>query len=510
MPRRKIGADLKEALCKLYEAGDISAETIEKHGLMSRATFFRNLKIYKTGASLEQRHSTGRKTNADKLRQHERLELDALQPKHLSHLELVLLLDDDDKDSQAIGSRNKRKGKGIAGSSKRKDATARGTAADEQADDAHQTAAESGSESEGDLEDSAVLARRQVLEQLTQASRSFLTASSSKDAAIGKLTSPSAFADLDSLLRPEDSHYSHSNRGALFIVRRRRESRDQDADGEIVAAVALRSLIWTPEIFQALGPSYANRSIDKICNLAQLRVDPQWQRKGIGQWLIRVAEFKASKLGFTHLYTQSAASRAELLSFWTHAGFHEFVRLDNVARLEKAIVSPTATTTATAESAKPSARSPPGTARGDGAAGEASSQPSLKRRRMGNGVPNVAKQQGEARLATIPSAMALDPNIPLDSPEEPFSTPLAPTTMDAVVPSRSAPAPNLRPIETPSVILQSTATSSAPTILQDLGGSVGVAIPAPTSYTAARDSNGDPRRRIAFHETSLSDSGRST
>uniref|UniRef100_V5EJ60 N-acetyltransferase domain-containing protein n=1 Tax=Kalmanozyma brasiliensis (strain GHG001) TaxID=1365824 RepID=V5EJ60_KALBG len=237
MPRRKIGADLKEALCKLYEAGDISAETIEKHGLMSRATFFRNLKIYKTGASLEQRHSTGRKTNADKLRQHERLELDALQPKHLSHLELVLLLDDDDKDSQAIGSRNKRKGKGIAGSSKRKDATARGTAADEQADDAHQTAAESGSESE---------------------------------------------------------------------------------------AVALRSLIWTPEIFQALGPSYANRSIDKICNLAQLRVDPQWQRKGIGQWLIRVAEFKASKLGFTHLYTQSAASRAELLSFWTHAGFHEF------------------------------------------------------------------------------------------------------------------------------------------------------------------------------------------
>ncbi len=112
MPRRKIGADLKEALCKLYEAGDITAEIIEKHGIMSRATFFRNLKVYKTGASLEQRHSTGRKTNADKLKEHERQELDALQPAHLSDLELVLLLDDDDKAAQEVAMRSKRKGKG--------------------------------------------------------------------------------------------------------------------------------------------------------------------------------------------------------------------------------------------------------------------------------------------------------------------------------------------------------------------------------------------------------------
>ncbi len=49
-----------------------------------------------------------------------------------------------------------------------------------------------------------------------------------------------------------------------------------------MAAIALRSLIWTPQIYQALGPSYASRSIDKICNLAHLRVDPVWQGKGSG------------------------------------------------------------------------------------------------------------------------------------------------------------------------------------------------------------------------------------
>ncbi len=301
MPRRKIGADLKEALCKLYEAGDISADTIEKHGIMSRATFFRNLKMYKSGASLEQRHSTGRKTNADKLKEQDKLELDALRPSHLSHLELVLLLDEDDKGLQEGSARNKRKAKANATSSKRRDL---GKSAAGEASRSEGTAIrdESGSESDGDSDDAAILAKHQALAKLRQAARSFLAAdgvaSSSRGVDQSTMDDRSGINDLDSLLKPEDSHYSHVNRGALFIVRPKGEVREDGPTGGIIAAIALRSLIWTPEIYQALGPSYAGRSIDRICNLVHLRVDARWQRRGIGRWLVNVAGLKAAKLGF--------------------------------------------------------------------------------------------------------------------------------------------------------------------------------------------------------------------
>ncbi|SPO27077.1 uncharacterized protein UTRI_10536_B [Ustilago trichophora] len=355
MPRRKIGADLKEALCKLYEAGDISAETIEKHGLMSRATFFRNLKMYKTGASLEQRHSTGRKTNADKLKEQEKQELDSLRPAHLSHLELVLLLDDDDRSAQNLAARNKRKAKASAASSSKRRDTGRGTTGYNN-DLAAAAGDDSGSDSDdGELDEGASLASRQALEKLTQAARSFLMSSDIN--ASSEPSSFNTFADLDSLLRPEDSHYSHSNRGALYVVRRRTENKEGDGTGDIIAAIALRSLIWTPQIYQALGPSYASRSIDKVFNLSRLRVDPMWQRKGIGRWLVSAAELKASKLGFSHLYTQSDANRAELLSFWRRTGFNEVARLDNVARLEKVVVAPVVPFKG--EGSKRVARSPP-------------------------------------------------------------------------------------------------------------------------------------------------------
>ncbi|CDU26027.1 uncharacterized protein SPSC_06198 [Sporisorium scitamineum] len=444
MPRRKIGADLKEALCKLYEAGDITADTIEKHGIMSRATFFRNLKMYKSGASLEQRHSTGRKTNADKLKEHEKKELDALHPTHLSHLELVLLLDDDEKGAHATAARNKKKIKVNAGSSKRKD-TAKGLG-DEQSNEAAQTVDDSASESDADVDEGAALASKQTLEELTQAVRSFLASSTSNEESG---TAANGSADLRSLSKLEDSHYSHSNRGALFVVRRRGDNSATEQHQGIVAAVALRSLIWTPEIYQALGPSYASRSIDKICNLARLRVDPMWQRKGIGRWLVRVAELKASKLGFAQLYTQADANNIELLSFWKSAGLNEFARFSDVARLEKAVVVPRAASKGEA-SKRALSRSPPVLPQSDGVLDEPGSSSSSKRQRTdANGVDRTTAQ----RLAN-PKALKIDPAIPSD-----LSTSVLSTT-------RATP-------------------------------------PAYISHTPAAEL---PPRRIAFHDTSSTDS----
>ena len=525
MPRRKIGADLKEALCKLYEAGDISADTIEKHGIMSRATFFRNLKMYKTGASLEQRHSTGRKTNADKLKEQEKQELDSLQPARLSHLELVLLLDDEERSAQSLAARTKRKAKGSASSSKRRE-TGKGTTSEGHAIEAGIAGDESGSESDGDFDEDASLASRQALDRLTQAARSFLVPSSGN--AASETSGFTDSADLDSLLKPEDSHYSLSNRGALYIVRQKMQSNGQDGSGEIVAAIALRSLIWTPQIYQALGPSYASRSIDKICNLARLRVDPMWQRKGIGHWLVNAAELKASKLGFSHLYTQSEAHRAELLSFWERTGFTEFARVNNVARLEKVVSPPTATPKSAAS--KRAARSPPtstplstahtasssthGRMPGVSAVQEDVHEGSTAIRPHIEAGPSAAGQKDSAPIN--PLAPEIDPAIPLDLPS---SLPTSSTpTGGAMLPSTHTMSVTSRPAQKISEIQpqvgQVPSTTAAPAAIAPdhsadpsftpaFIASTSTSVPAllpQTSPDVPHIPTEPPPRRIAFHE----------
>ncbi|KAJ1022080.1 hypothetical protein NDA18_005314 [Ustilago nuda] len=532
MPRRKIGADLKEALCKLYEAGDISADTIEKHGIMSRATFFRNLKMYKTGASLEQRHSTGRKTNADKLKEQEKQQLDSLQPSHLSHLELVLLLDDDDKSAQGLAARNKRKAKGTAASSKRRE-TGKGTSGDAQGNDTAIAAGEdSGSESDGDSDQDANLAYHQTRHQMLQAVRSFLIEPDS--AAPTATASYNSFADLKSLLKPEDTHYSHSNRGALFIVRSEVQSSEAEGGSKIIAAIALRSLIWTPQIYQSLGPAYASRSIDKICNLARLRVHPLWQRKGIGRWLVRAAEIKASKLGFSHLYTQSDASRSELLSFWQRTGFHEFARLHDVARLEKLVVAPM--TPSKGKSSKRAAirASPPVAASTDGVT-SASSVPTATS--VGDGAvqqSNHQQQRTEAKHQAgreaesnqgqaNPSASELDQAIPLDpslamSLVTHLSTPSTTSNALATAETMSSGATHNpaalmnRPLETHAYDASTTAAAPVSIALQMPARSADASAITPATSTSSSSLQilpshdpadvqlGPPPRRIAFHE----------
>ncbi|GAK65328.1 uncharacterized protein PAN0_008c3545 [Moesziomyces antarcticus] len=511
MPRRKIGADLKEALCKLYEAGDISADTIEKHGIMSRATFFRNLKMYKSGASLEQRHSTGRKTNADKLKEQEKLELDALRPLHLSHLELVLLLDEDDKGLQEGSARNKRKAKGTATSSKRRD-LGKSAAGEATRSEGLAMRDESGSESDVDSDDAATLAKHQALAKLRQAARSFLAAdgvaSSSRGVDQSTMDDRSGINDLDSLLKPEDSHYSHVNRGALFIVKPKGEVREDGPTGGIIAAIALRSLIWTPEIYQALGPSYAGRSIDRICNLVHLRVDARWQRQGIGRWLVNVAGLKAAKLGFSHLYTQSASGRAELLSFWQRTGFTEFARFDDIARFEQVATAATVPANAQSEPTKPARRATHATSASSSSAPPrrtiayandhaAARQSSPQRQMPGQTGPDAV--QVNQLTAELDLPIPLDPSISSNSVDQSLlagaerAEPIATSVPYAAPASAAARAGDPTDTASQSVKMASTATAA------------GSAMP---SNEPPRAVVGPPPRRIAFHEAADVESGR--
>ncbi|GAC94541.1 acetyltransferase [Pseudozyma hubeiensis SY62] len=491
MPRRKIGADLKEALCKLYEAGDISADTIEKHGIMSRATFFRNLKMYKTGASLEQRYSTGRKTNADKLKQQEKQQLDALHPPHLSHLEVVLLLEDNEaNDMVSAAARNKRKAKGGGGSSKRKDAPRPSTSEAVNVDTTH-TGEDLTSESDGDDDEIPPSASQLADTQLLQAVRSFLASSENVSS-----------ADLDSLSAPGDSHYSHRNRGALFIVRRRVENRKQGAAPEVIAAAALRSLIWTPEVYQALGSSYANRSIDKICNLARLHVDPAWRRNGIGRWLVRIAELKASKLGFSQLYTQTNTDNVQLLPFWLATGFNEFARMERVARLEKTIIASINPSTAT-DALKRPGHPAPHLPQMNGAHEASRSAPDSKRRRTS--VAGDASSANSAWPPTFPQALQLDPGIPLD-PSIDLSSPSQPS-----LPARAADPGALRTaaLSTPTQSSAETAadsldvtTSAFPRADVETRPTGDPTLPLQTSQAQSHTSSDPPLRTIAFHDSS--------
>lgn len=509
MPRRKIGADLKEALCKLYEAGDISADTIEKHGIMSRATFFRNLKMYKTGASLEQRHSTGRKTNADKLKELERQELDSLQPLHLSHLELVLLLDDDERNSQGAANGHKRKAKGPQGSSKRR-GVGKGWSGDTEGNENATIAEDSASESEEDADEAVSLVRGQALDKLTQAARSFLMVSDG-DASSGSHFSDN-FADLDSLLRPEDSNYSNSNRGALFVVRRRGEKKQGGEAGDIIAAIALRSLIWTPQIYQALGPSYASRSIDKVCNLTRLRVDPVWQRKGIGRWLVQAAELKACKLGFSHLYTQSSANRNELLSFWRKVDFQEFARLDNVARLEKKVIVPMMQPKGGASKRPTSQVDSAATPSSSASAQKVTSPPAVT---VAEGEAALQKQLADDRLlapgevesgqtASTSGALEIDPALPLD--------PMAlPSTTSFSIPNTAAATKAVgSPTSTHSATLLHASPRHQTTASQAryaLGSDSSADPSSSTSRDAIHMQADPPLRKIAFQEANSAKSG---
>lgn len=502
MPRRKIGADLKEALCKLYEAGDISADTIEKHGIMSRATFFRNLKMYKSGGSLEQRHSTGRKTNADKLKQQDRQQLDALQPAHLSHLELVLLLDDEHPNAQTPALRNKRKAKGSLAGSKKKDA-AKTSAGDNPTNDTAQGEDDSASESDGEIDESAAVAHDQEFDRLWQATRSFLASTNNKSGSSSSSSSSSP-TDLDLLSKPEDSHYSHGNRGALFVVRRK----GKDAMSDIVAAVALRSLIWTPEIYQALGPTYANRSIDKIGNLARLHVDSAWRRKGVGRWLVRVAELKASKLGFSQLYTQSDTNDTELLSFWQATGFHEFARLHSVARLEKAVmVVATAATPSGADTSKRRARSPPVLSQTDPVADDPGSASTSKQRRI-DASPSQVSQPASAGYPANPQALQIDPAIPLDpSLGVPSSSALSTSASGAMLADSAALSNSSRPSDAASASVFSVDTSGPiPAPIQTSSATLTAAIPVHTSPEPSQLTSEPPLRKIAFHDSSATTS----
>lgn len=488
MPRRKIGADLKEALCKLYEAGDISADTIEKHGIMSRATFFRNLKMYKTGASLEQRYSTGRKTNADKLKQQEKQQLDALHPPHLSHLELVLLLDDSEANGMVSATaRNKRKAKGGGGTSGKKDAPRPSTSEGTNADTTH-PGEDSSSESDGDDDEPSSSAVQLADTQLLQAARSFLASSDD-----GSST------DLDSLSAPGDSHYSHRNRGALFIVRRRVENKSQEAAPEIVAAAALRSLIWTPEIYQALGSSYANRSIDKVCNLARLHVGPAWRRNGIGRWLVRIAELKASKLGFSQLYTQSNIDNVELLPFWLATGFKEFARMHHMARLEKTILASTDPPSATVALNRPGHPLSP-LPQAHGVHETSRSAPDSKKRRTS--VAADASSASSAAPPTFPPALQLDPDIQLD-PSIDLSSPSRPslpaTAADPGALRNAALSPPTQSSAEAAVASLDVTASTFPRANVETSDPT---LPLRNSQALAPVSSEPPLRTIAFHDSS--------
>ncbi|KAN0066145.1 hypothetical protein ACQY0O_000239 [Thecaphora frezii] len=325
MPRRKIGADLKEALCKLYEAGDISADTIEKHGIMSRATFFRNLKMWKAGDSLEQRHSTGRKTNADKRREQEQQEVDRLQPVSLQQLHLSLLEDIGAGSSPPLPSdKGAGKAKEEGEPCQEFDASRSRSVSvdDDAADDEPVLLAVPDADAERRDEE-----RRS---RQNEQARNFCLRMIKQ--AYGFDYTPAWHDDLDSLLDPDGNQYSTRHRGAFWVVRQ------SDESGPIVATVGLRSFIWKPQLYQSLGVRYASKSIDKVGYLGRLYVDPIWRRRGIGRWLTSVAELKASKLGFSTIHLHATSSAEGTIAFWRSMGYTEFGEIDGNTHFDRGIV----------------------------------------------------------------------------------------------------------------------------------------------------------------------------
>ncbi|EPQ31920.1 uncharacterized protein PFL1_00119 [Pseudozyma flocculosa PF-1] len=340
MPRRKIGADLKEALCKLYEAGDLSADTIEKHGIMSRATFFRNLKMWKAGDSLEQRHSTGRKTNADKRRQEEQQEVDRLQPSSLQQLRLTLLQEPANAAAGPsrlpLSDRSLGKKRDSGDGAHQPDATAHTAAAVDAAtagpDTSEPEPVTSADEADDvddvdEAEDPGEEGRRHDVQHARDFCLRMVKQTYGADSA------ESARDDLDSLLDPDGNQYSARHRGAFWVVRQ-----SDDPTGPIVATVGLRSFIWEPQLYQSLGERYATKSIDKIGHLDRLYVDPIWRRRGIGRWLTSVVELKASKFGFSSIYLHAAATPSTAVAFWQAMGYAGFGDIGGQAHFDKPIV----------------------------------------------------------------------------------------------------------------------------------------------------------------------------
>ena len=273
--RRKISADLKEALCKLYEAGDLTAEAIERNGIMVRNTFYHTLRIWKAGISLEQGRSTGRKTNADKQREQEAFELERLQPASLAELHLTLLDDrslSDPEEEQHVKDEWRR------------------------------------------LHNEARLFCLRCIKE-----------------AYGIDYTPAWHDDLDSLLTPDGNQYSAKHRGAFWIVRH------WDDPSTIIATIGLRSFIWKPQLYQSLGERYASKSIDRVGYIGRIYIDPTWRRRGIGRWLTGVAELKASRLGFSTMYLHADSKMDPTLQFWRSMEYLEFAQIEGNTHFDKSI-----------------------------------------------------------------------------------------------------------------------------------------------------------------------------
>lgn len=110
-------------------------------------------------------------------------------------------------------------------------------------------------------------------------------------------------------------------------------TRRRIARGECYVAVAGAQLIGTITLRpcdRTRGSPWLDRP--DVASVGQLAVEPQWQRRGIGTRLLRLAEQRAIELGAAELALDTAEPARELIDFYSARGYRsiEHLRWPNV------------------------------------------------------------------------------------------------------------------------------------------------------------------------------------
>lgn len=137
---------------------------------------------------------------------------------------------------------------------------------------------------------------------------------------------PDWHLDIDTLLRPEtENQYAQPNRGAFWIV--------SNAEGELVATVGVRGLLFKPALVEAFRYRYPEP--DKVGSLWRLYVRKDKRGHGLGTKLNLLVEEESLKLGYMNMYLHASSDAVATIGFWKSVGYENIGEWDFSTHFDK-------------------------------------------------------------------------------------------------------------------------------------------------------------------------------
>lgn len=140
---------------------------------------------------------------------------------------------------------------------------------------------------------------------------------------------PAWHADLDSLMKGEESRYNPANGGAFFIIR--------NESGEIVGTGGVYSMVHKPNFIALFGHRY--QDVAKVACMGRTYLKKEYRGNGLSRTLEPMLELAAKANGYTHMNLDCEASADRLRRHWESFGFTAFLINGSTAHYDKLVTN---------------------------------------------------------------------------------------------------------------------------------------------------------------------------